>query len=332
MENREAQGLATLKEGLEKSNYEVRELLLVNHERIPEDCELLANVGPRNAALPKELELLKSYLESGGAMIALVGPRAPKAWREFFKDYGVEVRQDLLIDPYRPDNPVFVATRNYARDVNVTEDFNLITVFPEASSIRVPSDAGDEALSVRTFVSSEARTYSKAGSISDIKNIRPAANDLRGPIPMGVLIEKTLSSESGDPAPMDAKPREGSDQGALKGLLDHLFPAAHAQEVSEDEASEANKLQARVVVFSSDLFVVNGVVSQVGNLDLFMNSVNYLLQDSELIGIRPRDLRETFLKLTPQDIRKVWGFILIVAGLFLVFGVKAARRKAVVAA
>ncbi len=311
LDNREAQGVSTLKEALEKSNYEARELLLVNNEKVPADCEALANIGPRNAPLERESAILKSYLAAGGSMISLIGPRAPKEWRDSFKAYGVEIRQDLLIDPYRPESPIFVATRNYARDVPMTEGFSLITVFPEASSIQVPTKSESEDLTVRPFVSSEARTYTKSGNIAQIRDVRPASSDLKGPVPVGVLIEKALAS-----------PPETSVPEARGDVPDPM---------AEHPEGEPHKKKERVILFSNDLFVVNGVIANAGNSDLFMNSLSYLLQDSELIGIRPRDLRQTFLKLTSQDIRKVWGFILIVAGLFIVFGFRAARRKAVLA-
>ena len=121
----------------------------------------------------------------------------------------------------------------------------------------------------------------------------------------------------------------------IERVIDGLVPSAHAQPatpVTTPETVEPEKQYSRVVLIANDLFVANGVVTQVGNLDLFLNSANYLMQDSELIGIRPRELRQTVLTLNPQNIRQVWGFILIVAGLFVVFGIKAARRRAVLAA
>jgi ABC-type uncharacterized transport system involved in gliding motility auxiliary subunit len=204
----------------------------------------------------------------------------------------------------------------------------------------VPTKSESEELTVRPFVSSEARTYAKSGNIAQIRDVRPASGDLKGPIPVGVLIEKALASptETSPEKPRLVPPAAtDSPQGALEKVFDQIVPSAQAQEgdvpdpMAEHPETEAPKKQERVILFSNDLFVVNGVIANAGNSDLFMNSLSYLLQDSELIGIRPRDLRQTFLKLTSQDIRKVWGFILIVAGVFMVLGFRAARRKAVVA-
>jgi ABC-type uncharacterized transport system involved in gliding motility auxiliary subunit len=330
IESREPTGLSFLKESLENSNYETREIVLSNVENIPKECELLANVGPRNVPVERELKMIRDYLNAGGEMIALVGPRAPRVWKEFFKDVGVHVREDLLLDRFRRDNPVLVQTRNYASDVNITDGFNAVTIFPEASSIQVPSDLSGSKVSVRAFVSSEAHVYTKAGEINSIKNIRPAPSDRQGPIPIGVLIERSVGNEA-EIAPEKPTSKEGA---FYKFRLPELIPSAHAQDGMDSmaqegsgESKEAPKNQSRVVLFSSDLFVVNGIVAQGGNMDLFLNSVNSLLGDESLMGIRPRDLRQTFLRVTPQDMRMVVGFFLIAAGLFLVFGIKAARRK-----
>lgn len=345
LDNRDPQGISSLNESLESSNYETREIVLSNIESIPKECEMLANIGPRNVPVERELTMLRDYLNAGGDMLALMGPRSPAVWKMFFKDFGVEIREDLLLDRLRRDNPVLVQTQNYSQDVNVTEGFNAVTIFPEASSIQVPGDLHKEGVSVRTFVSTEAHVYSKKGEINSIKNIRPSASDLQGPIPLGVLIERSLANQ------VEVAPEKPTSDGAyFKFQWPELIASAQAQEAPEgfdlaqaqaafdlgeaasDEPPEIkNANQSRVILFSNDLFVVNGIVGQGGNMDLFLNSVNSLLNDESLIGIRPRDLRQTFLRVTPQDMRMVVGFFLIAAGLFLVFGIKAARRRTTMA-
>lgn len=340
------QGIKILKDALESSNYNVKETVLISVETIPTDCELVVNVGPKNSPLERETEMIAEYVKKGGAMLSLLGPRTPVEWKNGLKDYGIEIRKDLLVDPFRPKQPVVIETRNYARDVDVTESFAIATLFPETSSIRVPLSS-KEGILVKAFVSSEARSYAKAGEIKGIRDIRPSKSDIKGPIPIAVLIEKDLESEA------EKKPEKpSSDESENHGSWNFdLFPTAHAQDghdhaghdhSAHDHSSHAGKPhvdakggeskandKSRMIVFSNDLFVVNGVIKNAGNLDLFSNSANYLLQDNELMGIRPRDIRQTFLQITVQDIRKVWGFVLIVAGLFVVFGVRAARRKSI---
>ncbi len=350
------QGVKVLKDALESSNYTVKETVLVSVEKIPEECELLANIGPRNSPLDREMKMIEDYILKGGSIVSLLGPRAPKEWKMVYEKYGIEFRKDLLVDPYRQQNPVVIETRNYARDVDVTESFSLATLFPETTSIRVPMQS-KEGLLVKTFVSSETRSYAKAGDIKSLKDIRPSNSDIKGPIPIAVLIEKDLKTVAEKTPEKPTTDGPGDNQGSLnfdKFNLKKYFeiiPTAHAQDshgsadldsevmggmmdgdemgAGQDPTSPKEVDKSRLIVFSNDLFVVNGVIKNAGNLDLFSNAVNYLLQDKDLMGIRPRDIRQTYLEITVQDIRKVWGFVLIVAGLFVVFGVKAARRKSI---
>jgi hypothetical protein len=362
IDNAGPQGMNLLKENLEKSSYEVREIVLGSTPKIPDDCELLALVGPRNPPVPRELEMIKGHLALGGKLIALIGPRAPAPWRDLFADYGVKVRQDLMVDPMQEQNPIWIVTRNYSNGVSVVDGFRVFTLFPETASIQLPEKAPGEGLSVRTFVSSERDTYSKRGDLKSIRSLVRTPGDMRGPMPFGVLISRRppgakgaapAAGEEGDGHDHgneleEMPPMEGGESGAWK--LPELVPSAHAQEgaprlpppgpglkalpaaqptgQAKDENPIVKTKEMDIVLLGNDAFVLNGFVREAGNMDLFLNSVSYLLKDEELIGIRPREIRQTFLQIGPQDVRKVWGVILILAGLFLVFGIRASRRKA----
>lgn len=319
------QGLKVLKDNLESSNYAVKAVALVDQEKMPEDCELVINVGPTALPLDREVEVLSAYKDQGGALVSLLGPRTPAEWKTGLKErYGIELRQDVLIDRLNRNNPVIVATRNYGQGLSITEDFNLMTLFPETSSIETPLQAKD-GVQVTTIVSTEGRTYAKAGDIQSLRNIAPSSDDRQGVMAIGVLIESELESS------IERNPEmpTSDDEEVQSSFSWSLIPEAHAQDSFENDLVEEEAKVSRNVIFSSHLFVINGVINNGGNFDFFANTVNYLLKDEELIGIRPRDIRQTFLEITLQDIRKVWGFIFIVGGLFLVFGVRAARRKSV---
>jgi hypothetical protein len=85
-----------------------------------------------------------------------------------------------------------------------------------------------------------------------------------------------------------------------------------------------------LVVVGSHNFVLDGVVTQFGNLDLFLNTVSFLMKDNESIGIRPRELRQAALQLTNDNLRQVLATLLFVAGLFVLGAVRAGRRKSLV--
>ena len=51
------------------------------------------------------------------------------------------------------------------------------------------------------------------------------------------------------------------------------------------------------------------------------------MKDQDTIGIRPRELRQASLEITAERFRKVLATVLILAGAFIVGGIRAGRRR-----
>jgi len=82
------------------------------------------------------------------------------------------------------------------------------------------------------------------------------------------------------------------------------------------------------VVFGDSDFVSNGWLGTEGNLDLFMNTINWLAQQENLISIRPRDPEDRRITLTPdQQERIFWLTVFIIPGLILLGGVATWWRR-----
>ncbi|MCC7034228.1 MAG: ABC transporter, partial [Acidobacteria bacterium] len=69
-------------------------------------------------------------------------------------------------------------------------------------------------------------------------------------------------------------------------------------------------------------FISNGVLGVQGNRDFFMNTVNWLAQQENLIAIRPREPEDRRLTLTAdQQSRIFWLSVLLIPGLVFAAGV-----------
>lgn len=341
----EAQGLSQLKTQLTSSTYEAKEVALATAEKLPDECEMLVVAGPRSEALEREMHMIRGYLSAGGKMMALMGPGVPAGWRKFAAEYGVSVRADVVIDP-RVQPPIAIATKNFAQDVDIVHGFNRLVIFPETSSIEVSEKSvGNE--TVKTFISSESYTFAKAGDIKNLKSVRPAASDMRGPLPVAVLVTKPLSAPEAPPAPLSPKTHEtkkpaphallkkfslvseayaAGGEGDDPALEMDEAPATPGSEVPKD-GPKAPKTEMSLIVVGNHNFAMNSFVAQMGNSDLFLNSVNFLMKDQDLIGIRPREIRQAALELSAESLRQVYATVLLIAGLFLVGGITATRRK-----
>ncbi len=188
-------GLSNLKDSLEQSSYQTKEVNLALMESFPKECEALVLAGPQSAPVEKEVNFLTEFLVGGGKLLALMGPGTPDAWNKLLAPYGVEVQKDIVFDK-RTQPRYAVLTKNFSRDIEITKDFGLNLMLPESSSIKVPTSDNFAGAKVRSFVSSEEWTYAKTGGPKEIKEMNPKPTDRKGPLPLAVLITKPTEKKA----------------------------------------------------------------------------------------------------------------------------------------
>ena len=82
------------------------------------------------------------------------------------------------------------------------------------------------------------------------------------------------------------------------------------------------------MVFGDSDFVTNGYLGIPGNKDLFLNSINWLAQQENLISIRPKDPEDRRITVTADQQRRIfWLTVLIIPGLILFAGVQTWWRR-----
>ncbi len=91
-------GFALASEALRNENYRVESLLLASAQEVPEDADVVVVAGPQGSFFAGELETLERYLARGGAVLALVDPRAGGNLTASLADWGVELGDDIVID------------------------------------------------------------------------------------------------------------------------------------------------------------------------------------------------------------------------------------------
>ena len=84
----------------------------------------------------------------------------------------------------------------------------------------------------------------------------------------------------------------------------------------DDDEAAAAPPETRLVVIGDSDFATNGVVGIQGNRDMFLNTINWLAQQEDLISIRAREPEDRRLTLTADQQRRVF-----VLSLFLVPGI-----------
>ena len=77
-----------------------------------------------------------------------------------------------------------------------------------------------------------------------------------------------------------------------------------------------------MIVGDSDFIGNNLALAPLGNADLFLNMVNWLTEDEDLIAIRPRAAEDRRITMTSAQVRNVVLLSLVfLPGFFLIWGV-----------
>jgi gliding motility-associatede transport system auxiliary component len=307
-------GYSTIASSLKNDNFETDTIVLAQQKAVPEDVSVLLVAGPKTDFFPAEIEMLKKYLAKGGKMMFLLDPPdradSPPLTNliALAKDWGIEVGTNIVVDVsgmgqlLGTDASVPVAAKYDTHPI--TDRFNLMTAYPLARSI-TSIEGGVNGHSAQNLIETSKNSWAE----TDIKRLATTGQvereldkgDKAGPVSLGAAVSAPATDA---PAPATT-PGDGSNK-----------------------TNDAPKPETRVVVFGDSDFVSNGYLGIPGNRDLFLNSVNWLAQQENLISIRPKDPEDRRVSLTADQAKLIfWLSILIIPGLILAGGVQTWWRR-----
>ncbi|MBI3262681.1 MAG: GldG family protein, partial [Acidobacteria bacterium] len=297
----ERTGYSSLATALRSDNFAVDKLVLAQVKDVPDDATVVVIAGPRTDYLPQEVDALRRYLRKGGKLLVEVDTPEKGAAGQFtnlsalLKEWAIEMGDNVVVDISGVGQligtdasvPVAATYPSHA----ITQQFNLLTAYPLARSMTPMT--GVTGKSPQTFVETSARSWAE----TDIQrlmttgevNLDTAKGDKQGPISIAVAV----SGEAPDAKALDgAKPGEGQ------------------------------KPETRVAAIGDSDFAANYALGIQGNRDLFMNTVNWLSQQENLISIRPKEPEDRRITLTADQQRRIfWLSLVIIPGAVLAGGV-----------
>jgi ABC-type uncharacterized transport system involved in gliding motility auxiliary subunit len=301
-------GYSGIAGGLTAGNFVVEKVVLAQQGAVPADAEILIIAGPRTDFLPPEIDALKAFLGKGGKLMVMLDPvikpdqPQPAALQGLLKEWGIDAGNDVVLDVsgmgrlIGTDESVPVAASYPAHPI--TENFNLLTAYPLARSMS-PVDGGVNGHTAQKIVETSKSSWGET-NLKSLTGGQPAKldeADKAGPV---ALASAVAAAGAAPPPPADpAKPG------------DTPKPA-----------------ETRVAAFGDSDFASNGALGVAGNRDLFLNTVNWLAQQENLIAIRPRDAEDRRITLTADQERRIFFLtVLIVPGLVLLAGVQTWWRR-----
>jgi ABC-type uncharacterized transport system involved in gliding motility auxiliary subunit len=306
IDNQEENGYSYVKEAIERENHQVRDLLLINAEKVPDDAAVLVVAGPETDYLQAELDKITAFVKQGGRVVFMVDPGGLPKLTSYLGGFGFELTNDLIFDKTSQlsgSNIAIPVVVQYDKNHPVTREFEQFTFFPFARSVHIKEEPAKGSFDI-------AKTSDKSWTVtSDLKKLTredeefDADKHKRGPISVVAVtaVEVDLGGNRDNKA-RDDKVGEGQD---------------------------SLKTWGKILVTGDSDFASNKFL-KAGNKDLLLNMLNWLAEEHILISVRKKEPGLTPLLLTPVQGKIVfWLSVVIVPSLLLVtgLGVTARRRR-----
>ena len=264
-------GYAQVRDRLQDVNYDVKKIVLAQEGQIPADCAALIAVGPKTAFFPNEVGLISTYLDRGGSGMFLIDPVVQSGLEDMLRAWSVEVGNDFVVDYgimaqlFGVRDRAMPVTTTYGEHPITEKHKGMMTFYPLVRSVSLADQTGEGATGVeliQTSAQSWAETDLSALAQTSAK-IAQGPGDTAGPISLAVAVTSEARMVEG-----------GAQEGGKKN---------------------------RIVVFGDSEFANNQFFTQQGNGDLFLNAVSWLVEEEELISIRPKGPRFSPISLTARD-------------------------------
>jgi len=277
-------GFSQVKTLLESNNYKTQTLKMLEKPEIPKDCMIAVVAGPTRDYLQPEIDAIKKFIEGGGRGLFMLDPPLKFAKQE--------------VD----DNTTF---ENVLKDWGVTLDKDLVL---DTSGVGQIFGLGPEVPLVTNY-----GAHAIVRPMKDVPTALPIARSMTVANGAKTSVEKLMETSSNSFATMNLKsPEIKQSSSDKKGPL--VLGAAGTYN------GEGTKGQ--FVVTGSSTWATNSFLRVNGNRDLFMNMMNWLSSDEDLISIRPKEPEDRRISMTRSQILLMFyssvvaiPLLIVVAGL-----------------
>ncbi len=313
--NQEAVGYSLAKAELESERFIVKQVKLSELGKYPEDADLMIIAGPKYDLLPAEKSILEAAMQNGKPLMILVDALQDLPnLKALSMEAGVQINDDLLI--INPEDPRAKVLGQNNAIITQLDSFSPITsdfakrggVAFVTANTRSLTVLPDNALKLKTV-----QLAKTADMIIKVKDVKSEA-DLKGGVHPDQIAQGVFDVF------VAASGQVGGDK------------LASNAKATSDVPEEANKSKELRVFVGGTSHLASNLGAQRGeNLDLFVNAVNYLLQDEDFLSIRAKESDPSRLDLTTQSSQFLLLFLAFIYP-FLFFGVGtytwAQRRRA----
>lgn len=272
-------GMLDLAGSLKRDNLAVEELSGIPDGGIPADAECLMILAPQAKLAAVEIERIRRYLGRGGRVFICLEVQQDSGLEGLLAEWGVKVGDDLVMASdartWQGSKTAFTTSDFGAHDITMPLA-NFVVLFNQARSV-TPALALSPKVQVTTLVQTSEGSYGEtdlALVVSERRTLNNPEEDLQGPLSVAVAVEEAISPEA--------------------------------------SSAGGERKAARLVVFGDvDIFANQLVTLPYKNLDLCRNSLNWLMDRSELIAIEGRPEVQHLMVVDAAGKRAVFWLLVV---------------------
>lgn len=278
-------GLSMITRELELRNHSIELLDLTNAAGVPEDAAILVLADPQGELLPSEVDKIRTYLfDRAGRVIAWFRPGVETGLGALLGEWGLHL----------PDQRVMETDPAYR----------------EAAGTLLIRNFGDHSITESLI---RNQTVLVCGLARPVIAKPPVPADERlHYIPL-FASSKSSWAESSYESPVNPVYDPGVD---LRGPV----PIAIATERRAATQLGIKVPGGRLAVFGTPDLFSNSRVSSLGNVTLFFNTINWMLDRDSLLVIPPRPVDTYQFALSESQLRRIGLLFLIVPGTVVLCG------------
>ena len=285
--------------GMQRDNYRVLPLNLKQEATVPEDAALVVIAGPKQDLDQEEFAALDAYLKGGGRMIALFDPATPDTFNFLVAQWG------LLLATRDPITNKPLSIADAVSNVAGEE----LTPLLQKANVQYSTSTSPTTPGIPIADQIDVTFFPEVTAVDRLIPVEETPPFVRI-LPIAMTTPASWLESNTEEVNFDAgEERLGP------------FPVAVVVEATGTIDESLRHPVSKFVVFGDSDFAKNKFFASSDNADLFLNSVNWLADDYELISIRPKvfPYRELVVTTRERDFIK-WSSWFVPPVIMLIIG------------
>ena len=178
--------MESVKESLERNNYDIKTINLLTKSKMPEDAELLIVASPKNDLSVAERDMIKEYIKDGGKAIFMFDylPSDPdfSQFNDILKDYNVEINYDRVKEN---DSNRHFPNNQYA----ILMDVNSSSVIPQSFKLVLENSRSVRILkNDKEYITVTSLMKTSKEAVGELVD-KSRGEDVQGPLDVAAAVE-----------------------------------------------------------------------------------------------------------------------------------------------